>query len=129
MKPLVLAFWPAGFAASLFGLVNSDRSNTVEGAIVLEQASFCDFFVVEAQHHFVFLVDEDRWPIVVSSGSRVSGDLMTKGKQTVSVDRRVKLNVRVRGWDSDWNRVQARFADECDPNTMANAVRAAAEGD
>jgi hypothetical protein len=54
---------------------------------------------------------------------------MTKGKQIVSVDRRVRLNVRVRGWESDWARVQARFADECDPNTMANAVRAEVEGD
>jgi hypothetical protein len=116
VKLLALAvLLPTGFASALGLMVWSSASMPLLGGqIVMEQASYCEVFVIKTDHGLAVVVDESRWPVVISSGTNVSGLRHEKGAQTIQIDNRAELRIHVLLWQTDWNLAKARFEQECD---------------
>ena len=119
MKLLVIsALLPVSFVAALGVMVwTSVSPSLLDGEIVMEKASYCDLFVIETGQGWALARDETSWPVVVSSGLNVSGLRREVGAQTIVVDSRAELRIRVILWQSNLSLAQARFEQECNPST------------
>ena len=112
-----MGFWLAAFAAAPVGPVSSDHAPVLKGEIVLQRASYCDYGVVQTDRGFAFL-DLGAGLVALASGRWVTGRLTARGLQTVDIDGRTSLTVRVVAWDADLSQAKARFDHYCDPDWL-----------
>ena len=110
--PLVLAVFltPLAFAGSMIGLVTSDHLTHAD--IVMERASYCDYVVVRTDKLFVFLHIEDEFT-ALAGARQVSGLVREMGAQSLTLDGRAPIQVRVEGWDDDRDEAEDWFKQQC----------------
>ena len=106
----------AGSFAALTGQVSSEGP-VLRGEIILQRASYCDYSVVQTDQGFAFL-DMGAGLIALASGHWVTGRLTERGLQTVDIDGRASLAVRVLAWDTHLTQARARLNRYGDPEWL-----------
>ena len=113
---IAIGSWAASYHA-LTGLVSSDQAPVLTGEIIFQRASYCDYSVVQTEGGFAFL-DMGSGLVALASGRWVTGRLTERGLQTVDVDGRTSLVIRVLAWDAHLANAKARFDSYCDPGWL-----------
>ncbi len=112
---IAIGAWTASYSA--LALVSSDQTPVLTGEIILQRASYCDYSVVQTDRGFAFL-DMGGGLVALASGRWVTGRLTARGLQTVDIDGRTSLAVRVLAWDAHLPQASARFDLYCDPSWL-----------
>ena len=113
---IAISSWAASYS-SLAGVVSSDQAAVLTGEIIFQRASYCDYSVVQTDRGFAFL-DMGAGLVALASGRWVTGRLTTRGLQTVDIDGRTSLAVRVLAWDAHLPQARARFERYCEPEWL-----------
>ena len=114
---VAIGFGSATLGGATLQLTGSEQGPTLKGEIILQRASYCDYSVVQTDRGFAFL-DMGAGLVAIASGRWVTGRLTQPGPQTVDIDGRTLLRVRVVAWDAELSQAKARFDRYCDPDWL-----------
>jgi len=115
MKLLLVALgiWFVALVLAGAGLILRAGSSEIAGALVLESAPYCDFYVVKTPPAYVYLVVSPAEIAAMTGATEVRGPLLVLGRHSVHLDERTELSVTVVGTEKSWEAAKVRFASEC----------------